>query len=185
LSRIKIYTKTGDDGTSGLVGGNRVKKYNARLDAYGTVDELNAWIGVLRSCKTENEIIELLIRIQNTLFIIGSKLASDEKGKALTDHLTISEEDIRVLEQAIDRFESSLPELTGFILPGGSPMSGFCHVARTVCRRAERKIVLLSETGGVDRSILHYINRLSDFLFVLSRIITFREGAVELHWRHR
>lgn len=182
MGRIKIYTKTGDDGTTGLVGGNRVKKNHPRLDAYGTVDELNSWIGVIRIHQPGKEISDLLVKIQNTLFVIGSKLASDEKGKPLTRHLVVSDVAIRLLEDSIDRFDATLPSLSGFILPGGSPLSGFCHVARTVCRRAERKIVLLSEYEEIEDSVIHYINRLSDFLFVLSRKIAFDQGAKELLW---
>jgi cob(I)alamin adenosyltransferase len=184
LNRFKIYTKTGDDGTTGLVGGNRIKKYNVRLDAYGTIDELNSWLGVIRSYQTEHQIIPLLKEIQNKLFIIGSKLASDEKGRLITDKLKITNEDINVLETAIDNFESDLPELTGFILPGGIPVSGFCHVARTVCRRAERRIVQLSESEEVEGVIIQYINRLSDFLFVLSRKLSWEQNYPDLYWEH-
>ena len=181
---FKIYTKTGDDGTTGLVGGNRVKKYHTRLDAYGTVDELNSWLGVIRSHPLDHELTELLIKIQNDLFVIGSKLASDERGKAVTGNLTIDNNSISILESAIDNLETDLPVLTGFILPGGTVLSGFCHVARTVCRRAERKIVLLAETDNIESFIIQYINRLSDFLFVLARKVAFNQGAPELHWKH-
>lgn len=182
--RFKIYTKTGDDGTTGLVGGNRVKKFNVRLEAYGTIDELNSWIGVIRSYPVEDSILNLMIGIQNRLFVIGSKLASDDKGKAVTGALRISEDDILALEQAIDNYEKDLPELSNFILPGGTPLSGFCHVARTVCRRAERKIVQLSQSEDVDPAVIRYINRLSDYLFVLSRKISFLGGSEEIHWTH-
>lgn len=181
---IKIYTKTGDDGTTGLVGGSRVKKYNSRLEAYGTVDELNASLGVLRSFQLPESIVALLIEIQNKLFNIGSRLASDEKGDSFTKKLSITEEDIRHLENAIDENEKDLPELTHFILPGGDAMVAQCHVARTVCRRAERRIVEFSEQFPVQSEIIKYINRLSDLLFVLARKIAAERGVDETPWKH-
>lgn len=181
---IKIYTKTGDDGTTGLVGGSRVKKYDLRLEAYGTVDELNAAVGVIRSYEVGDDITELLLNIQNKLFNIGSRLASDEKGEAFTAELAIKSEDIAVLENAIDRFEEELPELKNFILPGGDIVVAQCHVARTVCRRAERRIVEFSETEKVQPDLVKYINRLSDFFFVLARITGFRRGVDETHWKY-
>ncbi|WP_167607847.1 cob(I)yrinic acid a,c-diamide adenosyltransferase [Maribellus sediminis] len=181
---IKIYTKTGDDGTTGLVGGSRVKKYDLRLEAYGTVDELNAAVGVIRSNEVEDDIKELLLNIQNKLFNIGSRLASDEKGEAFTADLAIKIEDIAVLEDAIDRFEEELPKLKNFILPGGDIVVAQYHVARTVCRRAERRIVEFSETEKVQPDLIKYINRLSDFFFVLARITGFRRGVDETHWKY-
>ncbi|WP_167618944.1 cob(I)yrinic acid a,c-diamide adenosyltransferase [Maribellus sediminis] len=181
---IKIYTKTGDDGTTGLVGGSRVKKYDLRLEAYGTVDELNAAVGVIRSYEVEDDIKELLLNIQNKLFNIGSRLASDEKGEAFTADLAIKIEDIAVLEDAIDRLEEELPKLKNFILPGGDIVVAQCHVARTVCRRAERRIVEFSETEKVQPDLIKYINRLSDFFFVLARITGFRRGVDETHWKY-
>jgi cob(I)alamin adenosyltransferase len=182
--KIKIYTKTGDDGTTGLVGGSRVKKFDIRLEAYGTVDELNTWIGVIRSFDVSDEIKKLLIQIQNKLFNIGSRLASDEKGDSFTANLAISQDDISVLEVAIDQFEKDLPELTNFILPGGDMAVAQCHVARTVCRRAERRILEFSELNAVQPEIIKYINRLSDFLFVLSRTLSASHGAEETQWSH-
>jgi cob(I)alamin adenosyltransferase len=179
---FKVYTKTGDDGTTGLVGGTRVKKYDARLEAYGTVDELNASIGVLRSFKLSNEIVDLLIQIQNKLFNIGSRLASDEKGDAFTASLKIREEHIKMLENAIDTFEEDLPELSNFVLPGGELSVAQCHVARTICRRAERRILDFAENHGVQSETIKYINRLSDFLFVLARKLTFENDVDEVHW---
>jgi cob(I)alamin adenosyltransferase len=180
---FKVYTKTGDDGTSALVGGNRVKKYDIRLDAYGTVDELNASIGVLRAYDLTDDIINLLIQIQNKLFNIGSILASDEKGQSLTANLAITDENIKDLEIAIDSFEVKLPELTYFIIPGGELSVAHCHVARTVCRRAERRIVELSEQVNVQAEIIRYVNRLSDFLFVLARKIAFDKKLEEIAWK--
>lgn len=180
----RIYTKTGDDGTTGLVGGTRVKKYDPRLEAYGTVDELNASIGVLRSHEIEKELNELLVGIQNKLFNIGSRLASDEKGDAFTTGLAIQSKDIQVLEQAIDQMEEGLPELRHFVLPGGDRVVAQCHMARTICRRAERRIVEFSEQNTVEPELLKYINRLSDFLFVLGRFTGFSNGVDETHWEY-
>lgn len=179
----KIYTKTGDDGTTGLVGGTRVKKYDVRLDAYGTVDELNASIGIIRSFEFSSTSKEYLIEIQNKLFNIGSRLASDEKGEAVTSGLSISEEHIAALEKAIDDLDEELPGLTRFILPGGTPAAAQCHVARTVCRRAERRILEFSEQIFVQPEIIKYINRLSDFLFVLARKLNAISGTEEMPWR--
>ncbi len=180
--KFKVYTKTGDDGTTGLVGGSRVKKYDFRLEAYGTIDELNASIGVLRSYDLPSDILDLLIQIQNKLFNIGSLLASDKKGEAFTAGLKITEENIKVLENAIDEFEKHLPELKGFVLPGGEIYVAQCHVARTVCRRAERRIVEFADTYPVQSEIVKYINRLSDFLFVLARKLAFDNNVNEVNW---
>jgi cob(I)alamin adenosyltransferase len=180
---IKIYTKTGDDGTTGLIGGSRVKKYDSRLEAYGTVDELNASIGVLRSAELPEDVNEILNQIQNKLFNIGSLLASDDKGAEFTANLSISEENIKLLENAIDEYQNKLPELTHFILPGGNFASAQCHVARTVCRRAERRILEFAELSKVQPEIVVYINRLSDFFFVLSRKLGFDSGIEEIKWK--
>ncbi len=181
---FKVYTKTGDDGTTGLVGGNRVKKYDARLEGYGTVDELNACIGVIRSYSIPEDIKKLLIQIQNKLFNIGSRLASDEKGEAYTAKLMIKSEDIEVLEKAIDSFEEDLPALQNFILPGGELSVAQCHMARTICRRAERRIVEFSELTPVQPEIVKYINRLSDFFFVLARKLGQLHDVEETSWQH-
>lgn len=180
---FKIYTKTGDDGSTGLVGGSRVKKYDVRLEAYGTVDELNAAIGVIRSFKVLQEISDQLVEIQNKLFNIGSRLASDEKGDEFTKKLSITEKHILFLENAIDEMEEELPELTHFILPGGDLAAAQCHVARTVCRRAERRILEFAEIDNVEPEILKYINRLSDFLFVLARKLAASSGIDEKPWK--
>jgi len=180
---LKIYTKTGDDGTTGLVGGSRVKKYDIRLEAYGTIDELNALIGVIRSSDLPNDVIEILVKIQNKLFNIGSILASDEKGEVFTANLAITEANINDLEVAIDEYQKQLPELTHFVLPGGDFASAQCHVARTVCRRAERRILEFAERSKVQTEIIIYINRLSDFLFVLSRKLAADSGIEELAWK--
>lgn len=182
-NEIKIYTKTGDDGTTGLIGGSRVKKYDSRLEAYGTIDELNAVIGVLCSAKLPGDVVEILGKIQNKLFNIGSVLASDERGEAFTANLAITTENIKDLENAIDGYQNKLPELKHFILPGGDFTSAQCHVARTVCRRAERRILEFAEQSKVQSEIIIYINRLSDLFFVLSRKLAFDKGAEEIVWK--
>jgi cob(I)alamin adenosyltransferase len=181
---FKIYTKTGDDGTTGLVGGNRVSKSNLRLDAYGTVDELNSHLGMLCALVVAVDVRELILDIQNKLFVIGSKLASDDKGKHITGNLGCTTDDIRVLEQAIDAYDAELPALQNFILPGGSVSVSQCHIARTVCRRAERLVVHLSESAEIDALIIQYLNRLSDFLFVLARKLSKDQGIDEIPWSH-
>uniref|UniRef100_UPI003217BF5B cob(I)yrinic acid a,c-diamide adenosyltransferase n=1 Tax=uncultured Draconibacterium sp. TaxID=1573823 RepID=UPI003217BF5B len=181
---FKVYTKTGDDGTTGLVGGSRVKKYDPRLEAYGTVDELNASIGVIRSYNIPDDIKVLLIQIQNKLFNIGSRLASDKKGEVFTANLVVKNEDIEVLEKAIDEFEEGLPELREFILPGGELSVAQCHMARTVCRRAERRIVEFAEGTPVQTEIVKYINRLSDLLFVIARKLGDINDVEETAWKH-
>jgi len=180
---FKIYTKTGDDGTTGLVGGTRVKKFDIRIEAYGTIDELNASIGVLRSHNLSTDVTKLLVQIQNKLFNIGSSLASDEKGEAITSNLNITKENVKVLELAIDKFEMNLPELAHFILPGGHITVAQCHVARTICRRAERRIVEFSEQNIVQPELIKYINRLSDLLFVLARKLAFEKNVEEENWQ--
>jgi cob(I)alamin adenosyltransferase len=181
--KIKIYTKTGDDGTTGLVGGTRVNKYDARLEAYGTVDELNAAIGVVRSFPVPEDIKVKLEEVQNKLFNIGARLASDEKGDAFTSQLSITTEHLEFLEKSIDELEEELPALNRFILPGGDLAAAYCHVARTVCRRAERRILEFSLNQPVQPEIVQYMNRLSDFLFVLSRKLTVVSGIEDKPWK--
>jgi cob(I)alamin adenosyltransferase len=180
----KIYTKTGDDGTSGLVGGTRVRKSDLRLEAYGTVDELNSWLGLIRSLVEDPEVSGLLLNVQNNLFIIGSKLASDEKGKQITGRLNLGKEETEKLEKAIDTFEMGLKPLQNFILPGGSTLMSYCHIARSICRRAERSIVRLSENIEIEEDILRFINRLSDFLFIMARKMGTNSGVEEIFWKH-
>ncbi len=180
---MKIYTKTGDDGTTGLVGGSRVKKYDLRLEAYGTIDELNATIGVLLSSELPENVAETLYKIQNKLFNIGSLLASDEKGEAFTASLSITTDNINDLEVAIDEYQSKLPELSHFVLPGGNFSAAQCHVARTVCRRAERRILQFAEHSKVSAEMIIYINRLSDFFFVLARKLSSDSGVEEVAWK--
>lgn len=179
---MKIYTRTGDDGTTGLIGGSRVKKYNIRLEAYGTIDELNSYIGLIRSMQTTNNIEKVLGMIQSKLFVIGANLATDESVDLIKKQLPCKQADIELLEKEMDQMNSSLPELRNFILPGGCQASSFCHVARTVCRRAERRIVELAENKEVDPLLIKFINRLSDYLFVLSRKISLDLNAPEILW---
>jgi cob(I)alamin adenosyltransferase len=179
---FKIYTKTGDDGSTGLVGGSRVRKNDIRLEAYGTVDELNAATGLLRSMPINEAEKRLLITIQNKLFNIGSRLASDEKGDAYTAPLSITDDDIKLLETAIDSYETELPELRNFILPGGDLASAQCHVVRTVCRRAERRVIDFSGQQPAHYNTIKYLNRLSDLFFVLSRKLAADNGTRETGW---
>jgi len=179
---MKIYTRTGDDGTTGLIGGSRVKKNNIRLEAYGTVDELNSYIGVVRTLQKDVHADLVLEKIQNKLFVIGAHLASDETNEMINSQLPCGVADILMLEDEMDQMIAVLPPLNNFILPGGSSASSFCHVARTVCRRAERRIVELSDKSEVDSNLIKYINRLSDYLFVLSRKISMDLKTPEILW---
>lgn len=178
---MKIYTKTGDKGTTSLFGGKIVHKSDARLEAYGTIDELNSHIGLLISYANERELNADLITIQNKLFTIGSNLANDpEKGIELK---TISDDDISHLELSIDRMDEKLEPLRNFILPGGSISIAQAHVCRTVCRRAERRIVLLEIQDENTERIIRYVNRLSDYLFTVARHLAFVERVDEVIWK--
>ncbi|HMQ48034.1 MAG TPA: cob(I)yrinic acid a,c-diamide adenosyltransferase [Saprospiraceae bacterium] len=180
---FKIYTKTGDLGETGLFGGKRLPKHHLRIDAYGTVDELNAFLGLLRDQLTETEEAAraLLYDIQNRLFALGANLASDPDKKMAVPG--ISEENIAALEQAIDGMEADLPQLKNFILPGGHVAVSTCHVARCVCRRAERLVVALAASSLVEPILIRYLNRLSDYLFVLARWIGHQRGVEEVLWQ--
>lgn len=178
----KIYTKTGDKGQTSLIGGTRLPKHHIRIEAYGTVDELNSFIGLVRDSIIEKELFDLLIEIQDRLFTIGSLLAADpEKNKMQLPQL--HEDDVVALEKAIDKMNESLPEMKSFVLPGGHPTVSYCHIARCVCRRAERAVLKLSENEKVDELIYKYLNRLSDYLFVLSRKLTRELNANEIPWK--
>lgn len=179
---MKIYTRTGDDGTTGLIGGSRVKKHNIRLESYGTIDELNSYIGVVRSMQTNQHTDEILEIIQNKLFVIGANLATEDSITLTRKQLPCKKADIELLEKEMDQMNEVIPELRNFILPGGSQAASFCHVARTVCRRAERNIVELSETAMVDSNLIKFVNRLSDYLFVLSRKINIDQNSPEILW---
>ena len=178
---MKIYTRTGDSGQTSLFGGSRVRKDDRRVEAYGEVDELNAWLGLARANPLDPDVDGEIVQIQRDLFALGAQLAdpSDKLAPAVTKAM-MGDADVARLEQTIDRFEASLPPLRKFILAGGSPAGAALHVARTVCRRAERRIVALDPP--VDPILLRYVNRLSDLLFVLARVANQRAGAAETEW---
>lgn len=179
---MKIYTKTGDKGQTSLIGGTRVPKHHIRIEAYGTVDELNSWIGLLRDQQIKDEYKSLLVEVQDRLFTIGSILAADpEKSRMTLPEL--AEADVTVLEKAIDKMNEGLPEMRSFILPGGHTIISYCHIARCVCRRAERNTTHLSETIAVGELVIKYLNRLSDYLFVLARRLSHDLKANETHWK--
>lgn len=179
---MKIYTKTGDQGTTSLFGGKRVSKAYLRIDAYGTVDELNSWVGLLRDQEVNRTRQEILLNIQDKLFTLGSMLAT-EPGNTKVKIPALKEEFIHLLELEIDAMDTSLPPLKSFILPGGHPSVSFCHVARTVCRRAERLVIGLHESEPVNPLIIPYLNRLSDYLFVLSRKVAHDLNILEAPWK--
>ncbi len=180
---MRVYTRTGDDGTTGLIGGTRVKKYDLRLEAYGTIDELNSWIGLIRSQQISSDDIHDLIEIQNKLFVIGALLATDQSKVENTPRLSCCTEDIAFLEQRMDQILDQLPPLTSFLLPGGNNAVSYCHIARTVCRRAERRAYQLSAEIAVTADVLKYLNRLSDYLYVLSRKVAHDTGIEEIPWK--
>jgi len=179
---VKIYTKTGDQGTTALFGGQRLAKSDPRIDAYGTVDELNSYVGLLRDQPVNRDRQELLVHIQDRLFTIGAMLAT-EPGNTKVKIPHLSEEDILELERAIDQMESTLPPMKSFVLPGGHTAVSFGHVSRTVCRRAERLVVGLGHLEPVDAMVIKYLNRLSDYLFVLCRMMAQELGATETPWK--
>ena len=181
---LKIYTKTGDDGRTGLFGGGRVEKDHVRVEAYGDVDELNAVIGAARAVEMMPRVDEILAPIQRDLFAIGALLATPhpEKHKEQLEKARISDKRIGQLEQAIDDGEEELEPLKAFIMPGGTPKASSLHVARTVCRRAERSVIHLQRSDDVPQIVIVYLNRLSDLLFVLARVANRRAGAGEVTW---
>ncbi len=179
---MKIYTKTGDQGKTSLLGGSRVAKYHLRIESYGTVDELNTAVGMLRSMELPIGIAQVLIEIQNKLFIIGSQLAS-EPGEPKFKIPQLEEEDTVYLETKIDEMEEDLPVMRNFVLPGGHPSVAQAHVARCICRRAERIVLHLKDESDVPAEIPVYLNRLSDFFFVLSRKLAKDLGAEEIPWK--
>jgi len=179
---MKIYTKTGDIGETSLFGGKRVLKSELRIDAYGTVDELNSWVGLLRDVQTEPGMKDLLKEVQDRLFTLGSELAADPDKKKLKVP-DLHEGDVELLEKAIDKMDERLEPLRNFILPGGHINVSYCHIARTVCRRAERLTVALHHITPVPPLSIKYLNRLSDFLFTLSRKMAKDLGAEEVIWQ--
>lgn len=183
---FKIYTKTGDKGTTGLIGGARVSKSHIRIESYGTVDELNSFIGMVNDMAQNEEISGWLREIQDRLFTIGSALATNPDKEVKMKLPDIHDEDVTWLEQRMDKMNERLPDMRSFILPGGNLASSTTHVARCVCRRAERICVGMQENGEyVPDLIIKYLNRLSDFLFVLARYVAHLNGAEDLPWRAR
>ena len=180
---FRIYTKTGDTGETALFGGRRVPKSHLRVEAYGSVDELNSFIGLLRDSTEDQVITGYLGQIQHRLFSVGAHLASDATKTMTTPDLEPG--DIGLLEQAMDEMDSRLPELKNFILPGGHPLVSLCHICRTVCRRAERMVVALHYNDPVDERVLQYLNRLSDYFFMLARQLAQDAGAAEIVWNPR
>jgi cob(I)alamin adenosyltransferase len=178
---VKIYTRTGDSGETSLFDNSRVSKADARVDAYGEVDELNAVLGVARSAALDPDIDEALVRIQRDLFAVGAQLAdpSDRLASRVTKAF-VSDDDVARLEQLIDRLEQEVPPLTRFILAGGTPAGAMLHLARTVCRRAERRVVALAPQP--DALLIRYMNRLSDLLFVVARVVNHRARQPETEW---
>ncbi|WP_405205652.1 cob(I)yrinic acid a,c-diamide adenosyltransferase [Aquimarina sp. LLG6339-5] len=185
---MKIYTKTGDKGTTALFGGTRVPKHHIRIDSYGTVDELNSHIGLIRDQQIDELSKTVLVTIQDKLFTVGAVLATDpekatlKNGQKRLNIPTISAEDITLLETEIDRMNESLPPMTHFVLPGGHQTVSFCHIARCVCRRAERLATALYELEPFEATTLQYLNRLSDYLFVLARKLSYDLQANEIQW---
>jgi cob(I)alamin adenosyltransferase len=183
MKKSNVYTKTGDTGKTSLVGGTRVSKTHLRLEAYGTVDELNAFTGLL-VCKIDEEnTLNVLSFIQHKLFAVGSSLATDTEINSLKPASIVTDEDIARLEQEIDRIDSTLPALNNFVLPGGNEAAARIHICRTVCRRAERNIYRLNENFNVDNQMLMFINRLSDYFFVLARQEANKTGS-EIFWNN-
>jgi cob(I)alamin adenosyltransferase len=179
---LKIYTKTGDTGETSLFDNTRVSKADARVDAYGEVDELNACLGVARGAGVDEEIATLIESLQKDLFALGARLADPSaRIAARVEKFVIGSDAVERLELTIDRLEATLPPLRRFILPGGSPAGAALHLARTICRRAERRVIGLG-SGAVDPILLVYMNRLSDLLFVMARVVNHRSGVAETEW---
>jgi cob(I)alamin adenosyltransferase len=179
---MKIYTKTGDKGDTGLFGGGRVSKANARVDVYGEVDELNSVIGLARVTRFDDAVDDLLARVQSRLFDLGAELATAPDSKVELGIALVSEAEVLALELAIDKAEEELQPLKTFVLPGGSAAAAHLHLARTVCRRAERKLVALADDEPVRPECIRYLNRLSDALFVLARLANHRAGIGDVPW---
>lgn len=175
---MKIYTKTGDKGTTGLYSGSRIPKFHLRVEAYGTVDELNAFTGSLRDHVLDESLRKELLEQQHHLFALGASLADDRPGESYQ----IPENAASDLEAAMDLMDADLPKMTHFILPGGAPVLSCAHICRTVCRRAERRVVELADTVEIDKGIIIYLNRLSDYFFVICRHLARIEGIEEVKW---
>jgi cob(I)alamin adenosyltransferase len=179
---MKIYTKTGDEGMTSLFGGKRVSKAALRIESYGTIDELNSWIGVIRDQEVNARRKDMLLAVQDRLFTIGSMLAT-EPGNTKVRIPTLWDDDVLFLEKQIDAMDSVLPPMRSFVLPGGHQAVSFTHVARTVCRRAERLVIALHQSEAVNPLILKYLNRLSDYLFMLARLTTQDLKVEEAPWK--
>jgi len=185
---MKIYTKTGDKGQTSLFGGTRVPKYHMRIDAYGTIDELNSFIGLIRDQNIDSHLVHILIKIQQNLFTIGAMLATDPNKETLKSGQVrlkierINLKSIELLENEMDKMEAVLPPMKHFILPGGHETVSYCHIARSICRRAERITAQLDESKPINEFILIYLNRLSDYLFVLARKLSITNMVKEIPW---
>ena len=181
---MKIYTKNGDRGKTSLIGGRKVSKHDLQVEAYGSIDELNSFLGLLKDYSKNDAINQVLFKVQLKLFTIGSILAQENTStnSAILEKLNISAKDTNFIELQIDKLEKKLPKLSKFIIPGGHKLVSYCHVSRSICRRAERKITKLSDSINLDSNILPYINRLSDFLFVLSRYFSKELDVKESYW---
>ena len=179
---MKIYTKTGDKGTTSLFGGTRVPKHHIRIESYGTIDELNAHIGLLRDSIANKRHLDFLLTIQNELFVIGSQLATETNKQEKLKIQKISNTSITQIEKEIDVLTAALPLMTNFILPGGHITVSYCHIARCICRRAERLLVHLNEINPIDPECLEYVNRLSDYLFILARKLGQENEVNEVKW---
>lgn len=182
---FKIYTKTGDKGSTSLLGGTKVLKSDLRIEAYGTVDELNSYVGLCRDLLKDEPSITILQEIQDRLFTIGSSLACDPEKEPKMKIPDLKEEDVQLLEKEMDRMNESLPEMKNFVLPGGHPTVSHLHIARCVCRRAERCCVRLNQEEKEDPIIIKYLNRLSDYFFVLARYTAHFLQAKEIPWKPR
>ena len=185
---MKIYTKTGDKGETGLYGGTKVSKADIRIEAYGTVDELNSYLGLVRDQKIDAYTSENLIKIQKELFVVGAVLATPQEKETLKNgekrlgRTMVTDQMITDIENEIDKMDAELPQMTHFVLPGGHTTVSYCHIARAVCRRAERLVAVLQQKEIIEPSVIKYLNRLSDYLFVLARKLTIDNKAEEIKW---
>lgn len=185
MSSHKIYTRGGDKGQTSLIGGTRVPKFHPRIEAYGTIDELNSYIGLIRDYDINQHFKDLLLEIQDRLFTAESIIALDPDVEITYKLPALYDADITLLENEIDKMNEVLPELKSFILPGGHPVVSFCHIARCICRRAERHTIRLAHAQEVEEKVIRYLNRLSDFLFVLARRLGKELDVNETYWKAR
>lgn len=183
MTKSQVYTKTGDRGKTSLIGGTRVAKDHYRLEAYGTVDELNAHCGMIRSWPADEHTMSVLTGIQEILFVLGAYLATDDSVSDLKTKLQNGDHEIKKLENEMDQMDSILPPLRNFVLPGGHPAVAQCHISRTICRRAERRVIQMAAQTQVDPWVIKYLNRLSDYFFVLSRHLANYFQVEEIPWK--